>query len=110
MCIFSGCLDRQSVSTFSSHICHVFNVAAAAHWARIIKKHLIALLGCFVSKKRPNRGIKCQFDIVEKIQRGDPSMSKKFSSLFPLKFHVSFLKGISILDAKFEQNHKQKNF
>ena len=37
------------------------------------KKHSIALLGPFVLKKGPNRGIKCQFDILEKKQRGNPS-------------------------------------
>ena len=52
------------------------------------KKHSIALLGSFVLKKGPNRGMKCQFDILEKTQTADPSMSKIFSSLILLKFHV----------------------
>ena len=30
------------------------------------KKHSIALLGPFVSKMGPNRGIKCQYDILDK--------------------------------------------
>ena len=36
------------------------------------KKHSIALLGPFVLKKGPNRGIKCQFDILEKKPKGGP--------------------------------------
>ena len=46
------------------------------------KKHSIALLGPFVSKKGPNRGIKCQFDILEKNPKGGPFCVKKFS--FPI--------------------------
>ena len=72
------------------------------------KKHSIALLGPFVSKKGPNRGIKFNLISLKKIQRGDPSMSKKFSSPFLLKFHVSVSKDKSILHAKFEQNQRQK--
>ena len=34
------------------------------------EKHSIAILGPFVLKKGPNRGIKCQFDILEKKSKG----------------------------------------
>ena len=41
------------------------------------KKHSIALLDPFVSKKGPNRGIKCQFDILEKNPKRGPSYVQK---------------------------------
>ena len=41
------------------------------------KKHSIALLVPFVSKKGTNRGIKCQFDILEKNPKGGPFYVKK---------------------------------
>ena len=42
------------------------------------KKHSIALLGPFVLKKEPNRGIKCQSDILEKNPKGGPFYVKNF--------------------------------
>ena len=42
------------------------------------KKHSIALLVPFVSKKGTNRGIKCQFDILEKNPKGGPFYVKNF--------------------------------
>ena len=42
------------------------------------KKHAIALLVLFVSKKGTNRGIKCQFDILEKNPKGGPFYVKNF--------------------------------
>ena len=71
------------------------------------KKLSKALLGPFVLKKGANRGIKCQFDILEKNLEGDPSMVKNSSPPFLLKLHVSVPKGKSILHAKFEQNQRQ---
>ena len=41
------------------------------------KKHSIALLVPFVSKKGTNRGIICQFDILEKNPKGGPFYVKK---------------------------------
>ena len=42
------------------------------------KKHSIALLVPFVSKKGTNRGIKCQFDILEKNPKGGPFYVENF--------------------------------
>ena len=42
------------------------------------KKHSIALLGPFVLKKGPNRGMKCQFDILEKNSNGGPFYVENF--------------------------------
>ena len=42
------------------------------------KKHSIALLSPFVSKQGPNRGIKCQFDVLEKIPKGGPFYVENF--------------------------------
>ena len=80
------------------------------HWARI-KKNVQKLLGPF-SKMGPNRGKKLKYwpSKFWKIQRGDPSMSKKFSSRILLKFYVAYPHAIRILIFEFHQNRRQKFF
>ena len=47
------------------------------------------------------------FSIFWQIQRGDPSMSKKFSSRILLKFHVANSHAIRVLIFEFHQNQRQ---
>ena len=60
------------------------------HWAIIIKKHSIDLLGPFVSKKGHNRDIKCKFDILEKNSKGDFLCKKNFHLRFCSNFMCQF--------------------
>ena len=63
------------------------------------KRHSIALLVPFVSKKGTNRGIKCQFNILEKNPKGGPFYVKNF--FVSDSAQISCVKSLGHKDFKF---------
>ena len=79
-------------------------------WARIEKNVHCLYWGSFL-KKSPNRGnLRYWPSKFWKIQRGDPSMSKKFSSPILMKLKIWNRYCSRIWHMKFEQNRRQKFF